>query len=142
MQHLAEIGEGLAQPGQEDGADDRAEQRAQPADDGRQRDLDRAAHGEGGLGEEVVVVEGVPHAGQRRQRGRDDDGDHLAAEHGHAHRLRRFGILADGEPVVAEPALQQGAAEQEGADGERQDHVVEEHRAAAQVARCRSRLRP
>ena len=127
------VGEGLAQPGQHDGADDGAEQRAQAADDRRQGDLDRAAHGEGRLGEEVVVVEGVPHARQRRQRRRDHDGDHLAAQHRHADRLGRLGVLADGEPVAAEPAFQQRAAEDEGAGGQRQDHVIEEQRPAAQV---------
>ena len=132
-QRLAEVGEGLAQSRQHDGADDGSEQRAQAADDRRQGDLDRAADGEGRLGKEVVVVEGVPHAGQRRQRRRDHDRDHLAAQHRHADRLCRLGILADGEPVAAEPAFEQGAAEDEGEGGERQDHVIEEQRPAAQV---------
>ena len=58
---------------------------------------------------------------------------HLVAEGVDAERARGGLVLADRLPVEADAALEQDMAEHEGRDGERQHHVVEHGRVAAQV---------
>ena len=117
----------LGKPGENERAKDRAKQRADPADDRPEDDLDRAADVEDLLGEKVVVVEGEEHAGQRRHARGNEHRDHLAAEGVDPQGLRRLRILADGQPVIADAGAQQPRAKQQGCGSER-EHEVIEHR--------------
>ena len=98
-------GERLGQSRQNEGAEHRPEQGADAADDRRQDDLDRARDVEHLLGEQVVVIERVEHAGEGRHAGRDHHRDHLVAEGVDAGRARGLLVLADRQPEIADAAL-------------------------------------
>ena len=65
--------------GEQEGADDRPEQRSEAADDRADDDLDRARDVEDLLGKQVVVVEGVEDAGEGRHAGGNHHRQHLVA---------------------------------------------------------------
>ncbi len=73
-------GQRFAERRQDEGADNRTEQRPHPADDGRQDHLDRAVGAEGCFGKQVVVVEGVPDTGDAGETERNRDRQHLVFE--------------------------------------------------------------
>ena len=122
----------LGEAGDQERADDRAEQGADAADDRPQDQLDRAADVEDLLGKQVVVVEGEEDAGERGHGGGEDDRVHLVAEDVDAERPRGLLVLADRLPVVAGAAAQEQMADEERHHRQRQHHVVEHARAAAQ----------
>src|SRR5712691_106091 len=133
----AESGHDLAQAfgeaGEQERAEDRAEQCADAADDRREDQLDRTRDVKDLLGEQIVVIEGEEDARDRGHGGGYDDREHLVAERVDAERARRLLVLADREPAIADAAAQQNVAEQEGRHGQRQHHVIEHGRVAAQV---------
>ena len=100
---------------------------------GAEDELDRARDVEDLLGKQIVVVEGEEHAGDRGHAGGENDGDHLVAESVDAERAGGLLVLADGLPEIADAALEQEMAEHQRGERERQQHVVEHDRPAAQI---------
>ena len=84
------------------------------------------------FGEQIIVEERVEHAGKRRHRGRNHQRKHLVAERIDAGGARRLLVLADGEPEIADTALEQSPRQQKRDRRRGQYHVIEHGRIAAQ----------
>src|SRR5215475_6128920 len=140
----AEPGERLAQafgqPGEQDGTDQRPEQRTDPADDGREDELDRARDVKHLLGKQVVVVKGDKDAGERRHASGDNGRIHLVAEGIDAERARGVFVLADRQPVIADAAVEQRATDEQRGGQHAEDHVIEHGGVAAQVPKIIARI--
>src|SRR4051794_25890241 len=128
-----ELGDAVGEQRQDCGAEDRAEQRAEPADDRPEDDLDGTADIEDLLGEEVVVVEGEEHPGHCGHGGAERNRVQLPAERVDPQGLRRLLVFADRLPVVPGLGFQEEVAKDEGSRGEREDHVVIHERRPAEV---------
>ena len=85
------------------------------------------------LGEQVVVIERVEHAGHRCHGRADGDSQHFPAEGVDAQCLRRFFIFPNRLPVITGAALEQPGAERERAGCQRKNRVVVHRRRAAKI---------
>ena len=113
------------------GAQDRAMQRTEPAEDHHHQQLGGALPRHVGRGDELRLV-GEQHACDGAHRAGDDAGDQLVGKRREADRLHADRVLADAAQHPPEARGDDAAAHGIGADEHRQHHVVE-----ADVARER-----
>ncbi len=121
---IAQDGDDRRQQGHEDGAEHRAVQRAQPAHDHQQQELDRQQDGED-VGRQVGDLVGEQRARQPHQRGRVGESHRLVDREVDAHRLGGDLAVADGDPGAAGGRAQQVARQPQRQHQEEQAEIVE-----------------
>ena len=121
---IAQDGDQRRQEGHEDRAEHRAVQRAQPAHDHQQQELDRQQDGED-VGRQIGDLVGEQRAGEAHQRGRIGEGDRLVDREVDAHRLGGDLAVADGDPGAAGGRAQQVARQPQHQHQEEQAEIVE-----------------
>src|SRR5215831_5131296 len=82
--------------------------------------------------EQIVVIEREEHASDSGHARRKNDRVHLVTEGIDTDRARGDFVLADRPPVIPDPAVEQHVAKRECCDRQREHHVVEHARIAAQ----------